>query len=251
MKTAADKLRKKVEKMNDSFEPSPMLDENAETQQPEKRNAKEEEEEPELSTLHGHWKYTGPKDTIENPWRPKDPEKTLPRNVDLVDDKQKLKQLDEAIKICTKKLVESKANKPWMYTGPKDTIENMFHVDYVREWVPPKYNPNEENSDDEYGDGEPVVDEKKKAARNHPSVPKFNVKEKSRMYEKEYSEIKKYPWKIKYEDYLDDEESGDDEYPQLGGGGRKREARGRKKKNQTPSEVTPDETISVGEDFGF
>jgi hypothetical protein len=80
MQSAADKLRKKVERMNDSFEPSPVIDENGETK-PFKRQTLED------TALHGHWKYTGPKDTVENPWRPKDPEKTLPRNVDLVDDK--------------------------------------------------------------------------------------------------------------------------------------------------------------------
>jgi hypothetical protein len=139
-----------------------------------------------------------------------------------------------------------------MYTGPKDTIENMVHVDHVREWVPPKYNPNKENSDDEYAEGEgPVATDDKKDARNHPSVPKFNVKEKTRMYEKDYSEIKKYPWKIKYEDYMEDDQSDDDDYVQLGGGRRPAGGRNKKKKNRTPSEVTPDETISVGEDFGF
>lgn len=245
MQSAAEKLRKKVEKMNDSFEPSPAVDEEAETKEFKKTNL----EESEFGPLHGHWKYTGHKDTVENPWRAQDPEKALPRNVDLVDDKQKLKQLDEAIKICSKKLVDSKANRPWMYTGPKDTIENMVHVDHVREWVPSKYNPDKENSDEEYGEVEAVKTDEKKGVRNHPSVPKFNVKDKTRMYEKEYSEIKKYPWKFKFEDYMEEDDDESD-FPGLGGG-RDRAPRGGKKKNRTPSEVTPDDTVSIGDDFGF
>jgi hypothetical protein len=228
MQTAANRLRSKLEKMNESeVLGGGNEDENAET----KKEGNLDESE--FGPLHGHWKYTGPKDTIENPWREQDPEKQLPRNVDLVDDKQKLRQLDEAIKICCKKLVDSRANKPWMYTGPKDTIEDMFHVDHVREWVKPKYNPVQENSDEEYeqGTGSPNQEaEEKKAARNHPSVPKFNVKEKSRMYEKEYSEIKKYPWKFKYDEFMSEDEESDDDYPGLGGGRPKR-AGGRKKKN--------------------
>lgn len=247
MQTVANRLRAKIEKLNDSFEPSPVVDENAETQLPSK-NADENQD----SALHGHWKYTGFKDTIENAWRPRDPEKQFPRNVDLVDDKQKLKQLDEAIKICSKKLVESKANKPWMHVGPKDTIENMYHVDYVREWVKPKYSPQVENSDEEYGELEApksTEGDGDKPARNHPSVPKFNVKDKTRMYEKDYSEIRKYPWNFKYDEFLEDDESDEDlrGLGAMNNGGR----RNKPKKNRTPSEVTPDETISVGEDFGF
>jgi hypothetical protein len=251
MQSAADKLRKKVEKMNDSFVPSPEIA--GEENDFEEENQKKTIDDSAFGPLHGHWKYTGPKDTVENPWRATDPEKTLARNVDLVDDKQKLKQLDEAIKICSKKLVMSKASRPWMYTGPKDTIENMVHVDHVDEWVPFKYNPKNLDSDEEFETADAPKVEADKPARNHPSVPKFNVKEKTRMYEKEYSEIKKYPWKFKFEDYMEEDNDDDSmDYPGLGGGNRNRAPRGgRNRKNRSPSEMTPNETISDGEDIVF
>ncbi len=269
MQSAADKLRKKIERMNESFEPEANEDPTGEV----KKNEKVE------TQTHPHWKYTGFKDTIENAWKPKDPEKVLPRNVDLIDDKQKLKQLDEAIKICTKNLVESRANQPWMYTGPKDTIENMVHVNHVRDWVPKKYVPRNESEesemshegrDDHKKEEQAEKEARKIAKQKHPSVPKFNVKDKTRMYEKEYSDIKKYPWKIKYEDYMEDSQdkeseedasqrgfSDDEDSEEVKKKKKKAPAKkpekgdAKKKKNRSDSEVTPDETISAGEDFGF
>lgn len=251
----------------------------------------------ESTGLFGHWKYTGPKDTIENAWAPSDPEKKLSRNIDLVDDRKKLKQLDDAIKICTKKLVDSNPSRPWMYTGPKDTVENMAHVDHVREWVPKKYSPVKEESDDEDFEVDEQDQEKKLLAekkreekRKHPSVPKFNVKEKSEMYEKDYSQIRKYPWKIKYEDFMDESEqssedssldkrkpaagkkkkAGDAKKKPKGGSdgsepeddgsdfefGKKAKAKDKKgskaqKKKSPSSDVTPDDTIEADDDLGF
>lgn len=213
MQTVADRIRKKLDGMGDSFD---MINPDG-AQDPFKTEEEGENQKTrnltESTGLFGHWKYTGPKDTIENPWMPTDPEKKLSRNIDLVDDRKKLKQLDEAIKICTKKLVDSNPSRPWMYTGPKDTVENMVHVDHVREWVPNKYSPKKEESDDEDFEEDEQDQEKKLLAerkreekRKHPTVPKFNVKEKSEMYEKDYSQIKKYPWKIKYEDFMDESE---------------------------------------------
>lgn len=267
MQNAAEKLRKKLEDMNDSLEDQ-VIDENLETKKTK---------ELELAQTYPHWKYTGAKDTIENAWKQKDSEKALPRNIDLIDDRQKLKQLDDAIKICTKNLVESRANLPWMYTGPKDTVENMVQVDHVRDWVPKKYIPNDESSGDEGELSLREVDDQKKelqaekeakklTKQMHPSVPRFNVKEKTRMYEKEYSDIKKYPWKIKYEEFMEDNdqaEDDDDEDNQSMGGfsddsDKKKTKKPpikskekQKKKNRTPSDMTPDETISEGGDFGF
>lgn len=212
--------------------------------------------------MFGHWKYTGPKDTIENAWAPPDPEKKLLRNVDQVDDHQKLKQLEDAIKICSKKLVDSNPNKPWMYTGPKDTIENMHHVDHLREWYKTKYEPQIKDSDEEDYPEDELDEEKKLAAEKkreandnkkiHPAVPKFNVKEKSELYEKEYLQIKKYPWKIKYEDYMESsqEESEDlslGKKKPAGGGGAKKKKPDVKKKGGRFSESD----VDLGSDDDF
>lgn len=299
MQTVADRIRKKLDGMGDSFD---LMNQEAAgedaLQTGDQETNRKTQHLTESTGLFGHWKYTGPKDTIENPWMPTDPEKKLSRNIDLVDDRKKLKQLDEAIKICSKKLVDSNPNKPWMYTGPKDTVENMVHVDHVREWVPKKYSPAKEESDDD--DFEPdeqdqekklLAEKKREEKRKHPSVPKFNVKEKSEMYEKDYSQIKKYPWKIKYEDYMDEsaQESDDSSLHkkrQIGGGKKKQgvdkkkkkqknsddsddnasddefnlgdkpkakdKKRAKNKKKKAPSsDVTPDDTIEAEDDLGF
>ena len=295
MQTVADRIRKKLDGMGDSFDimnqevPEDALKTTEEEEAKKTRNLTES------TGLFGHWKYTGPKDTIENAWKPSDPEKKLSRNIDLVDDRKKLKQLDEAIKICSKKLVDSNPSKPWMYTGPKDTVENMVHVDHVREWVPKKYSPVKQESDDEEFEVDEQDQEKKLLAekkrdekRKHPKVPKFNVKEKSEMYEKDYSQIKKYPWKIKYEDFMTESEqesedesldkrkpapagtkktggvkkakagSGGSDADEDGSGfgfGKKTKAKDKKtqkgKKKAPSSDVTPDDTIEADDDLGF
>jgi hypothetical protein len=208
METVASRIRRKLDGMGDSFD-GKITDPAEADQAAEEENAKNRRID-ETVGLFGHWKYTGPKDTIENAWIPADPDKKLSRNIDLVDDRKKLKQLEDAIKICSKKLVDSNPSKPWVYTGPKDTIEDMYHVDHLREWFKKKYEPQNKDSDEEnYAEDEQdeekklAAEEKRAAKRKHPTVPKFDVKEKSEMYEKEYSQIKKYPWKIKYEDYME------------------------------------------------
>ena len=279
MQSAAKRIREKEERMNESQE---LMAGGDEEKLEATKATKGQENETFSGPLYGDWKYTGAKDKIENAWDPTKPPKTLARNIDLIDEKQKLKQLDDAVKICSKKLVESKANKPWMYTGPKDTIENMVHVDHVREWVPNKYVPEKEKSDvdeDEFGldqgedQGGKTKENKNKSEKKHPSVPKFKVKEKERMYEKEYEEIKKYPWKFKYEDYVDEDSNEDDDddndsdvsglpgmgnkkskpKPKAKGDDKAKPAAKKKKKGGESSsdEITPDESVGSDQDFGF
>jgi len=167
----------------------------------------------------------------------------LPRQIDLVSNKKKIEQLNQAINLCTEKLIESKPVVPWRFTGPKDKIETAFKVEHVPGRLPNKYRARGESDEDEDSDD------------SEERMRKKNLKNRTPLYDKDYSEIKQYPWKFKC-DEIDDE--GDDDLPTVDGAPR----RANKKKNNddfgggggffgnSDDEVTPNDTIEVPE-FNF
>lgn len=158
----------------------------------------------------------------------------LPREIDLVSNRMKMKQLRDGIKRLTDKLIDSKPIVPWKYTGEKDKVEAAFQVNHVPGFVKKvaAVDSDEEDSLDS--------DEKK-------------PKDRTKLYDRDISEIRKFPWKFKYDEKeLDDEEvdDDDDDFPQLENAPGKRN----KKQNNNfqmdeASEMTPDDTIEVDFDF--
>lgn len=153
----------------------------------------------------------------------------LPREIDLVSNRMKMKQLRNGIKSLTEKLIESKPIVPWKYTGEKDKVENAFQVNHVPGYVKKvaRIDSDEEDSLDS--------DEKK-------------PKDRTKLYDRDISEIGKFPWKFKYDEKeLDDDEDYDDDFPELEDSPK----RERKQNNfiDHASEVTPDDTIEADFDF--
>lgn len=179
----------------------------------------------------------------EQPKVPKNFEGMLPKDIDLVSSRMKMKQLKDAIGKVTEKLISSKPVVPWKYTGPKDTVEEAFQVNHVPGFVKKvkKVDSDEEDSID--------------------SADKKKNKDRTKLFERDYSEIRKLPWKFKFDEKemaSEEEEEPHDDFGGIGnlGGGKKMEKKGKGKKEKRgrdeddePSEVTPDDTI-VG-DFNF
>ena len=105
-----------------------------------------------------------------------------PREIDLISPQKKIKRLNQAIKLCTEKLIESKPFTPWRFTGPKDTVENAYQVNHVPGRIKVK---RKVDSEDEDSDDSEVI-RKKKMLKNRPDL-----------FEQGFSVVKQYPWKFK------------------------------------------------------
>lgn len=186
------------------------------------KKVKQELEGPEADAYGMYMQENKPKKVVDHTGK-------LPREIDLVSNRMKMKQLRDAIKLVTDKLIDSKPVVPWKYTGKKDTVEMAFNVNHVPGFVKKK---EKVDSDEESLDSE---EERKKN------------KNKTKLYDKDFSEVRKFPWKFKYDEKeLDDDE--EDDFDDGYSAPRKK----RNKKKSERSEVTPDYSIGgSGMDFGF
>lgn len=121
-----------------------------------------------------------------------------PHELEIVKPNLRVKQLKAGISQSRNALIESKPFKPWLNTGPKDTVEGAFKTRNVPGFIKKK----KVNSDDE------EEEEEEKAKREKLEMQR-NV------YLKDIDNIEKYPWKFN----VPDEPESEEEDHALGGGG--------------------------------